>query len=261
MAVENTESIDTMTSDLSLEEDDIQFLEKWDPVVQALTNTTRDSFADSPSFDPDAPEVFQSYWRDVFTRLRESISADEKIHKYLTEPPVKKFTATFFDAFHALACPCCHPDVDPNIVLENPDGVTKEDLVDGYIEAMYGEKLPWVWIEPHPMPLEEPEASAEDDVDEAEESDDEDLEEAKSEYTPGALAYACHWMSCGGDSDSGEQVVYNSQEPNIIFYCADPEEYHERREKEEQRVAAMEAKIKAREEEEAKTITKKASKL
>lgn len=195
-------------------------IEKWEDVVNAITKTTEEAFAASPPFDATNPSAFQTYWRGVFTRLRESISADSNTPRYLTEPPVDQFRITLFDAEHALNCPCCHPDVEPNIVLENDDGVTKEDLLDGFIDYMYSDTLPRVYIEPcsvfHKGVVTE--------------SDGFRMVPGGGgcEYSEeaGAVVYTFSWMS-GGTNDDGEKEAYPS-DPKIVMYCCRKDEYEDR---------------------------------
>lgn len=200
--------------------DEETVIEKWYAVTDAITKTTKDAFAASPPFDAADPSAFQTYWRGVFTRLRESVSADSSIPQYLTEPPVDQFSITLFNAEHALNCPCCHPDVDPNIVLENDDGVTKEDLIDGFIDYMYGDTLPRVYIEPYSV-------YHKDIV----------TESGGMRMVPGggggeynegagAVVYSFSWMSGGTDED-GETVAYPS-DPKVTMYCCRQDEYEDR---------------------------------
>lgn len=200
--------------------EDESVIEKWYEVTDAIRKTTGDAFATSPAFDATNPSAFQTYWRGVFTHLRESVSADSSIPRYLTEPPVDQFTITLFNAEHALNCPCCHPDVDPNIVLENDDGVTKEDLIDGFIDYMYGDALPRVYIEPYSV-------LHKDIVTESGGSRMVPGGEG-GEYSEGAgaVVYSCSWMSGGTDED-GETEAYSS-DPQIVMYCCRQDEYEDR---------------------------------
>lgn len=195
-------------------------IEKWYDVIEAITKTTQEAFAASPAFDATNPSAFQTYWRGVFTRLRDSISADSSIPHYLTEPPVDWFTITLFDAAHALNCPCCHPDVEPGIMLDNDDGVTKEDLIDGFIDYMYGDALPRVYIEPYSVFREGvvteygglkmvPGGGGGEYSEEA-----------------GLLVYSFSWMS-GRTNEDGEKEAYCS-DPNVVLYCCRQDEYGDR---------------------------------
>lgn len=205
----------------SSSEEEVVVVEQWEDVVNAITKKSKEVFAAGPPFDATSPSAFQTYWRGVFTRLRESVSADPSIPRYLTEPPVNRFSITLFDAEHALNCPCCHPDVEPNILLENDGGVTKEDLLDGFTGYMYGDALPRVYIEPcsvfHKGVVTE--------------SDGFRLVPGGGggEYSEeaGAVVYTISWMS-GGTNEDGDKDAYSS-EPNIVMYCCRQDEYESRR--------------------------------
>ncbi|KAL2108162.1 hypothetical protein VUR80DRAFT_4154 [Thermomyces stellatus] len=200
--------------------EDETIIEKWQGVVEAIRATTAEAFAASPPFDASSPSTFQTYWRTVFRRLRQDVSANPDIPRHLTAPPVTRFTVTLFDQIHSLRCPCGHPDVDPNIVLENEDGVTKEDLMDAFIDCMYGNAFPRVYIEPDPLrPDDCDEAAAEDDV--------RALDGAFKDDGP-ALVYSVEWLSSRIRED-GVHEAYSS-EPNIVFYCCRPDEYVEKAE-------------------------------
>lgn len=201
------------------ESDDEPVIEKWHGVTNAIRNTTKSAFAASPPFDPSSPSTFQTYWRTVFNRLRQDIAANPDIPRHLTSPPVTKFTVSVFDNIHGLCCPCGHPDVEPNITLKNKDGVTKEELMDGFVNYMYGEALPGVYIEPAPPLPKDYEPTSEDS---------EGYDDCADEVEGPALVYSAAWMSSVFRED-GERVAYAS-EPNIVLYCCRPEEFAEKRE-------------------------------
>jgi hypothetical protein len=197
-------------------------VQKWHDAVDAIQKTTREAFSASPAFDPSSPSTFQTYWHDIFARLRDSMLADPQIPQYLTSPPVPKFTITLFDVIHGLNCPCCHPDVGPNIVLENEEGVTKGDLINGFIQCMYGDALPRVYIEPEPLCEEEADASTGEEV---------EIPDGTYRDDAGMLVYSASWMSaCGGQE--GEAIAY-SDEPNIVLYCCPQDEYEKRKKNDE----------------------------
>ncbi|CAG9989262.1 unnamed protein product [Clonostachys byssicola] len=203
-------------------EEDIPTTEKWKQVIEAIENTTKESLGASPPFDASSPEVFQTYWRDVFRRLRSSVVADNMIPEFLTDPPVKKFSITFMDVIHGLGCACCHPDeAEANVTLENATGVTKADLMDGVIEQLYGEKLPRVYTEPEYL------FDTRDREPSDTESDDEgyDLDDISFTDDSGVVVYDTSWISAAGKRD-GNNLAY-SEEPQIYFYCCKPEKYHE----------------------------------
>lgn len=195
------------------DEDDPVIMERWHGVVDAIVTTTRDAFPASPRFDTSSSSAFQTYWRTVFSRLRQDVAANPDISQHLTSPPVRKFSIHLFDKIHGLCCPCGHPDVEPKITLQNKDGVTKEELMDGFINYMYGEKLPAVYIEPDPLRSgdEEDHGFVPYDFDHAD------------EVEGPALVYRSDWMSSAFKSDE-EKEAYSS-EPNIVFYCCPPEEF------------------------------------
>ncbi|SPO01707.1 uncharacterized protein DNG_04380 [Cephalotrichum gorgonifer] len=236
----------------ALDTEEEMIVEKWHEVVKAIQETTKEYSAASPSFDPSSPSDFQTYWRTVFSLLRQSVSADPGIPRHLTAPPVSKFTITLFDAIHGLNCPCCHPDVEPNIVLDNSDGVTKEDLMDGFVNYMYSAVLPRVYIEPMPLPDDEDgetEATVENQGEDTEAPADDEDDAVEFRDNAGTLVYSASWMSgCGVKGDETEAY---SSEPNIVFYCCLQAEYPKKREIEEARERKRESfrKRKAAEEE------------
>ena len=194
---------------------DVDIIEKWHKVVEVILETTRDTFPASPPFDSSNPSTFQTYWRNVFTHLQDSVASDSSIPEFLTEPPTKRFTVTFFDTQHGLGCPCCLPEVDYSIDLQNADGVTKNDLIKAFVEYMYGEETPSIYAE-----------------------DDGELA-----HRGGMLVYEEDWMSSGNNED-GETIAYcsvlrpESQFASIFMYCCSPEQYGEKTKNEE-----LEAKL------------------
>lgn len=205
-------------------------VEKWNAAIQAIQEATRGAAPLSPSFDASQPSIFQEYWRNVFLRLRETVSADSAIPKYLTEPPVRKFTITLFDDMTGLACPCCHPEVEPNIVLENDSGVTKEDLVDGIANVLYGDRLPRVYIEPDPLIHDEDE-----EVKEIDQNEDDDIDrDGEYQDDDGVVIYDSAWLRAA-DEVNGQPTTY-TEVPNIVLYCCGRHEYSQKkREMEEMR--------------------------
>ncbi|CAH0033977.1 unnamed protein product [Clonostachys rhizophaga] len=203
-------------------EEDTPTTEKWQQVIKAIENTTKESLGASPPFDASSPAAFQTYWRDVFRRLQSSIVADNTIPEFLTDPPVKKFSITFMDVLHGLACACCHPDeIEANVTLENDTGVTKADLMDGVIEQLYGEKLPRVYTEPEYLFDVRDRGPSDTD------SDDEgySLDDISFTDDSGVVVYETAWISAPGQRD-GNNLAY-SEEPQIYFYCCKAEKYHE----------------------------------
>ena len=200
--------------------EDTIIIEKWHDVITAIEETTEASFAASPPFDSSNPSAIQTYWNGVYRRLRDTLSADPNIPKYLTSPPVTKFTATLFNLEHRGRCACCHPAVEPNIVLENEGGVTTEDLLDAFVSCLYGEELPHVYVEPYPLSP-AGDGSVKEEKDGLYEGDNRRGDD-NGAVSGGVLVYTASWMSCG-DVD-GEAQAY-SDEPNILLYCCQPGDY------------------------------------
>ncbi|KAL6850708.1 hypothetical protein ACO1O0_007833 [Amphichorda felina] len=183
---------------------DVDIIEKWDRVVGAIDNATRDAFPASPPFDPSNPSTFQTYWHNVFSHVQDAVASDTSIPEFLTEPPVRRFTVSFFDGKHGLGCPCCLPEVDYGIDLQNDGGVTKNDLMRAFIEHVYGEETPQIYAQEDGEPID----------------------------CGGVLVYTADWMSSGRNDDGGK-IAYGSMfEPEdqiacIFMYCCAPERYAE----------------------------------
>ncbi|KAJ4316471.1 hypothetical protein N0V84_007827 [Fusarium piperis] len=208
-------------------------IEKWQPMIDAIVEATKEAFPASPAFDASSPSTFQTYWRGIFTSLKDSILKNQEMPQYLTEPPLPTFNATLFDNRHVLGCPCCQSDSEPAIELEKDKGVTKEDLMDAIIDAMYGEALPKVFVELAPM---------RDDDDDDDDDDDEETADAEIESEDGSeddiadtavftndsgvLIYAYSWMS-SGNNDEGERIMYGD-EPDVVLYCCRPDEFEKK---------------------------------
>uniref|UniRef100_A0A8H7N0G6 Uncharacterized protein n=2 Tax=Bionectria ochroleuca TaxID=29856 RepID=A0A8H7N0G6_BIOOC len=203
-------------------EEDTPTTEKWQQVIKAIENTTKESLGASPPFDVSSPAVFQTYWRDTFRRLKRSVVADNTIPEFLTDPPVKKFSITFMDVIHGLGCACCHPDeAEANVTLDNPTGVTKADLMDGVIEQLYGAKLPRVYTEPEYLFDVRDREPGDTDSD----NEGYSLDDISFTNDSGVVVYETAWISAPGQRD-GNNLAY-SEEPQIYFYCCKPEKYHE----------------------------------
>ncbi|KAI8675370.1 hypothetical protein NCS57_00438100 [Fusarium keratoplasticum] len=207
--------------------------EKWRPMIDAIADGTKEAFPASPSFDPSSPSTFQTFWRGVFTSLKDSVLKNQEIPHYLTEPPVSTCSVTLFDNRHALGCPCCQSPSEPAIELENENGVTKEDFMNAIVNTMYGEALPKVFIESEPMYQEDDETddADDDDVESEDGSEDDAPETASFKNDSGVLVYTYGWMSAGGKNEGG--TVMYGDEPDIILYCCPPDEFEKRTKKDE----------------------------
>ncbi|KAK4449842.1 hypothetical protein QBC34DRAFT_404049 [Podospora aff. communis PSN243] len=185
-------------------------IEKFSPAISAIITATRNAFSSSPSLPanptPEQFTTFQSYWHSVFTSLLDAITTDPTIPEFLTEPPVKQFAINLFtqDPNCELTCPCCLPIVEPSILVENTQGVTKGDLVVAMRDYLYGEEAPGVY-------------------------EDESWEPMK-----GALVYGRDWMSQGRDAN-GDVRVHYAKCPKVWVYCVDSGAFWERSEKERER--------------------------
>ncbi|KAJ3529191.1 hypothetical protein NM208_g9873 [Fusarium decemcellulare] len=183
-------------------------VETWDKVTKAIQDATEEAFAASPPFDPSLPSTFQTYWRNVFNRLRNSVSADPSIPRHLTDRAVLKFTITLFDQEPAIGSTLSHSYSEP-IVLKNNDGVQKEDLVNGLIDKLYGDTLPKVFIEQDLW----------GDRDEAivgKCADDKEPRYFKDET--GVVIYKSLWKSVRENAD-GNRIAYLHEDdmPNVVF--------------------------------------------
>lgn len=225
--LKKTSSPETISSTGS--EDVANVLVQWRELVNAVKEATRDALSASPSFDAANPSHFQSYWRGVFERLRESVSEDASIPKYLTNRPDKKFTMTLFNVTHSLNCVCCHPDAKPGIILENKAGVTKEDFINGIINHLYGDLPPLVNGEPGPIPGMPTENGVNKEdwfngiINYLEKTDPiSDTPTENGEGNKGVVIYDCNWMQ--GKSKDGHPTIYESPQ-NVVLYCCAPENH------------------------------------
>ncbi|RSM01094.1 hypothetical protein CEP52_008718 [Fusarium oligoseptatum] len=184
--------------DVQEDSDPEDILEKWQPLVDAIAAATKEAFPASPAFDPSSPSTFQTYWRGVFTNLRDSVVKDEKISHYITKPPVNTCKITLFD---------------------NRD-------VMGLMDILYGETLPKVFVEAYPMHDEEDNETDDNDVESEDGSEDDAPEAMGFENDSGVLMYTYGWMS-GCDNDEGERVMYGD-EPDVILYCCRPDEFEKK---------------------------------
>ncbi|KAF4459249.1 hypothetical protein FALBO_13996 [Fusarium albosuccineum] len=186
-------------------EDEPDTYETWYQVIDAIKRTTDEAFGASPKSSSTTPAEFRAYWLDAFERLRESVKTDQSIPEYLTEPPYGKFTISLFDQPDPGCCPCGLPDVEPNIFLENENGVTKNDLMDGFIDCLFGKAHPEVFR----------------------------ADGGGSWEVDMPLIYEVDWMSQGKDA-TGRRIAFFSRysmrpQPEIFMYCCDPDEFLENR--------------------------------
>ncbi|KAJ0117774.1 hypothetical protein J7T55_001974 [Diaporthe amygdali] len=197
---------------------DTQMVEKWHEVIDEVLKAARDAFPSSPAFDAASPGAFQAYWRGVFARLGEKVTADAAIAEKLTSPPCKAFAVTLFRQQEAAMCPCCLPDVEPSFTLRNDGGVTKGDLVRGIEEFLYGERLPRVYEE----------AVYDEDEDMDCEDDGDGVVPDEEARRTGVLIHGANWMSAGGNA-KGETYVYGGSSEGypikIWMYCCQWEEF------------------------------------
>lgn len=197
------------------EEPETAAVETWHEVVDAIVEATRSAFPNSPPFDAASPGPFQAYWRGVFARLHETVTADDStIPEQLTSPPCRHFWVNVFswDPAAEPACPCCLPSVEPSVSLENEAGVTKGDLVAGVGRFLYGdERPPRVYVE---------DAGAEDG------GVAPDVEGARRQ---GVLVHGADWMSEGDRDEDGRRYVYTGGwigRPAMIWmYCSTSGEF------------------------------------
>ncbi|KAH6874413.1 hypothetical protein B0T10DRAFT_498879 [Thelonectria olida] len=188
----------------STDYDEIDTVEKWHYVVHAIESTTKGRFPGSPPSDAASGSDFQRYWRDAFTQLSNSISSDSTVPGFLTCPPTRKFSVFIFDLGQK-GCPCCLPETSPNIVVENEDGVTKDDFMKAFTDYMYGGPLPRV--------------------------NHEDGSQASGGIC--ALVYGSNWMSQGKNADGEklamlQMVAPKDRIPEIWLFCSDSDGYLEK---------------------------------
>lgn len=202
------------------EEEQDPVVETWHEAVDAVLETTRSAFPSSPAYDAASPGEYQSYWRGVFARLHQQVTTDARISEHLTSPPCTKFWINVFAqgaGDDGYSCPCCLPDVEPSVRLENPAGVTKGDLIAGLGAFLYGADGP-------------PRVHVED-------ADGKDVatEEEEGGKKTGVLVHKADWMSEGSDGDDGKTYVYTGGwigRPAMIWmYCCQPGEFAEKAKK------------------------------
>lgn len=202
------------------EEEGPPVVETWHEAVDAVLEATRAAFPSSPGYDAASPGEFQTYWRGVFKRLHQQVTSDARISEHLTSPPCTKFWVNVFAQGaddEGYSCPCCLPDVEPSVRLENPAGVTKGDLVAGLGAFLYGGDGP-------------PRVHVED-------ADEEGVMPEKEEQgkRTGVLVHKADWMSEGGGGDDGKTYVYGGgwiDRPAMIWmYCCQPGEFAEKAKK------------------------------
>jgi hypothetical protein len=218
--IEKQESTDNETQDDALESDEEIVHEKWKPAIQAITAETASALNASPPFNASSPAEFQAYWRKIFGKMRDRVIGDATIPHYLTSPPVKSFRITLYSRQHQLGCPCCHPDVDPSIVLENETGVTKADLISGINNTLYGDTLPRVYLEPEPLYW----TSA------ADEAKRPCIHDGDFRDDSGVVVFSYNWMTAG-NVGNGAARMYGDK-ASIILYCCPPDQYALNKEKE-----------------------------
>lgn len=197
------------------EEPDTSAVETWHEAVDAILDATRSASPNSPAFDADSPGAFQAYWRGVFARLHETVTADDStIPEQLTSPPCRHFWVNVFarDPAAEPACPCCLPSVEPSVRLENEAGVTKGDLVEGVGRFLYGdERPPRVYVE---------DVGAEDGG---------VAPEVEGARRPGVLVHGADWMSEGDRDEDGRRYVctggWIGRPAMIWMYCSTSGEF------------------------------------
>jgi hypothetical protein len=63
----------------------------------AMVIATRAAAETSARFSPTAPELFQSYWYHVFSRLAQAVANDPEIPSYVSMPPPLEIPVNFND--------------------------------------------------------------------------------------------------------------------------------------------------------------------
>ncbi|KAM7196274.1 hypothetical protein V8F20_007114 [Naviculisporaceae sp. PSN 640] len=130
-------------------------LEQWVHIIDQVSLVTEDSFAGSPKdldlTTPAGKSAFQSYWRGVLTDLEKKIMANDNIPEYVTSPPCEYFNIYLFrrNGVKCDDCPCFMPMPTPNIRVNNPDGVTKGDVIKAIGTYLYGsdDEMPTIFDE------------------------------------------------------------------------------------------------------------------
>jgi hypothetical protein len=184
-------------------------IENWHEVVKEVLEETRQAFSSSPQFDVASPVPFQAYWHGIFTRLRDRVVSDARIPENLTSPPISKFNITLVASAPPGGCPCCLPSVEPNIMLENKQGVSKADFINGLTQYLYNEcgTLPIIYRGG---------------------GDPSDKSAVEMMPKTGVLVYGADWMS-SGDGPEGVRYAYTAglddTEVKIWIYCCPQGEF------------------------------------
>ena len=187
-------------------------IETWNPVVDAIHDATQAAFDASPEAmrtTPSSPahlRAFQEHWHAVFTRLAESVAADNEIPTFLTaERHVTRFFVNLFNEPHDMGCPCCLPDVCPAVFIERAGGVTKTDLVIGLRDYLFG--------------------GGGGGTEEVAPPQIYDADDGSLKAMPGALVRRTDWISSGTETEDGGPVSYYENDPLITMYCCPAGQY------------------------------------
>ncbi|KAK0747361.1 hypothetical protein B0T21DRAFT_354148 [Apiosordaria backusii] len=114
---------------------------RWAPTIDALHATFTDNAPLCPPLSPSGSneQEFNQFWCSVLTSLAIKIEADASIPLYLTSPPRPTFSIKLFSKPASNGIPSV-VDLPFQIVLSNPSGVTKGDLIRGVRDYLYSEE-------------------------------------------------------------------------------------------------------------------------
>ncbi|KAI1775065.1 hypothetical protein F4818DRAFT_417685 [Hypoxylon cercidicola] len=116
-----------------------------------LLNLLRDRVTDATNVARDngqhrSLEEHDAYYRAVFSKVREEVAARDDIPNAVMDPPTETLILTFHGGWNETACLGCLDFHDADDVIhvdihakkDEPDGVTKDDILRCICEVLYG---------------------------------------------------------------------------------------------------------------------------
>ncbi|KAI1759695.1 hypothetical protein GGR53DRAFT_128815 [Hypoxylon sp. FL1150] len=117
----------------------------------ALLNLLKEQIAQAAKLARDNKTVMSleehnAYYRAVFGRVREEVASRKDIPNAVMDPPTQMLTMTFYGGWHEVCCIGCLDYYPTNDIIHvelqakkgEPDGVTKDDLLECICEVLHG---------------------------------------------------------------------------------------------------------------------------